>query len=71
MFYIASERSLVHGHVADETLEAKVRQRWAAIVLNLVAIAIAFVLPLVAVGLYLIVTLVGLLMPFFRLGRRR
>ena len=71
MFYIASERSLVHDHVADETLQGKVRQRWIAIGMNVVAIAIAFVLPLVAVGLYLMVTLVGLLLPFFRLGRRR
>jgi uncharacterized membrane protein len=71
MFYIASERSLVLDHVADETLEAKVRQRWAAIVLNIVAIGIALVLPLVAVGLYLVATLVGLVLPFVRLRRRR
>ena len=31
MFYIASERSLVIEGVADETLEAKVRQRWIVI----------------------------------------
>ena len=69
MFYIASERSLVQDHVADETLEAKVRQRWAAIGLNIVAIAMALVLPLVAVGLYLVVTLVGLVLPLVRLRR--
>ena len=71
MFYVASERSLIRDDVADETLRAKVRQRWAAIVLNIVAIAIAIVLPLVAVGLYLLVTLVGLVLPFVRLRRRR
>ena len=71
MFYIASERSLVHDHVADETLQAKVRQRWVAIVLNIVAIAIALVLPLVAVGLYLVTTLVGLALPLVRVRRRQ
>ena len=71
MFYIASERSLVLDGVADETLEAKVRQRWIVIVLNIVAIAIALVPPLVAVGLYLVMTLVGLVLPFIRLRRRR
>ena len=69
MFYIASERSLVHDHVADETLRAKVRQRWAAIAVNIVAIAIALVLPLVAVGLYLIMTFVGLVLPLILLRR--
>lgn len=71
MFYIASERSLVHDHVDDEILEAKVRQRWSAIVLNIVAIAVALVVPLVAVGLYLVVTLLGLVLPFIRLRRHR
>ena len=41
MFYIASERSLVVDGVADETLEAKVRQRWILIALNVAAIALA------------------------------
>jgi hypothetical protein len=71
MFYIASERSLVRDTVADETLEAKVRQRWGVIVLNVAAIGIALVLPLVSVALYLVVTLLGLVLPFLRLGLRR
>ena len=45
MFYIASERSLVVDGVADETLDAKVRQRWIVIGLNVAAIAVALVLP--------------------------
>ncbi len=45
MFYIASERSLVVDGVADETLEAKVRQRWIVIALNVAAIALAVVAP--------------------------
>ena len=71
MFYIASERSLVVDGVADETLEAKVRQRWIVIGLNVTAIAIAIILPLAAVGLYLITTLVALSLPVISLRRRR
>jgi len=71
MFYIASERSLVVDGVADETLEAKVRQRWVVIVLNVVAIAIAIVLPLAAVGLYLVMTFLALALPLIHLRRHR
>ena len=70
MFYIARDRSLVHDHIADATLEAKVRQRWVAIALNIMAIGIALVVPLAAVGLYLMATLVGLLLPIVRLRRQ-
>jgi uncharacterized membrane protein len=71
MFYIASERSLVVDGVADETLEAKVRQRWVVIALNVVAIAIAIVLPLAAVGLYLVMTFLALALPLIQLRRHR
>lgn len=71
MFYIASERSLVLDSVADDELDAKVRRRWSIIVLNVVAIAVAIVLPIAAVGLYLITTIVGLLLPLVRLRRRK
>ena len=71
MFYIASERSLVVDGVADETLEAKVRQRWVVIALNVVAIATAVVLPLAAVGLYLITTILALALPLILLRRQR
>jgi uncharacterized membrane protein len=71
MFYIASERSLVHDHVDDEILEAKVRQRWGMIAVNIVAIAVAIAVPLAAVGLYLVTTVVGLALPLIRVRRRR
>jgi uncharacterized membrane protein len=71
MFYIASERSLVVDGVADEDLDAKVRQRWGVIGLNAVAIAVAIVAPLAAVGLYLLTTLLGLALPLIHLRRRR
>jgi len=71
MFYIASERSLVVGDVADETLEAKVRQRLIVIGVNLAGIAVALVAPLAAVGVYLIMTFVALALPLVRLRRHR
>ena len=71
MFYIASERSLVVDGVADETLDAKIRQRWVVIALNIAAIAIALVAPLAAVGLYLVMTLLALALPLIHLRRRR
>jgi len=71
MFYIASERSLVVDGVADEALAAKVRQRWVVIALNVAAIAIAIVVPLAAVGLYLITTVLALALPLIDLRRRR
>ncbi len=71
MFYIASERSLVLDGVADETLDAKVRQRWIVIALNVGAIALAVVAPLAAVGVYLLMTFVALALPLIHLRRRR
>ena len=71
MFYIVRERSLVVGDVADETLEAKVRQRWIVIGVNLAGIALALVAPLAAVGVYLIMTFVALALPLVRLRRHR
>ena len=71
MFYIASERSLVLDGVADETLEAKVRQRWVLIGLNVAGIALAVVAPLAAVGVYLVMTFVALLRPLIHLRRHQ
>ena len=71
MFYIASERSLVVDGVADETLDAKVRQRWILIALNVAAIALAVVAPAAAVGVYLVMTFLALALPLIHLRRRR
>ena len=71
MFYIASERSLVVDGVADEMLEAKVRQRWVLIGLNVAGIALAVVVPLAAVGVYLVMTFLALLRPLIHLRRHR
>ena len=69
MFYIASERSLVID--GDETLDAKVRQRWVLIALNVAAIALAVVSPLAAVGVYLVMTFLALALPLIHLRRHR
>ncbi len=70
MFYIASERSLVLDEVADETLESKVRQRWIVIAVIIAAIAVTIVLPVAAVGLYLLATVLALVLPLIRFRRR-
>jgi len=71
MFYIASERSLVADGVADEMLQAKVRQRWILIAVNIAAIALAVVAPLAAVGGYLVMTILALALPLVQLRRHR
>ena len=55
----------------DAELEQRVRQRWVAIGLNIVALAVAIVVPLAAVGLYLLATVLGLVLPLLRYRRRR
>ena len=71
LVYIARDRRLVVDDVADETLAAIARRRWAAIGIEVVAIACALVVPLVAVALYLLATLLMLTAPLVRLRRSR
>ena len=71
LVYIARDRRLVVDEVADETLAAIARRRWAAIGIEVVAIACALIVPLVAVALYLLATLLMLTAPLVRLRRSR
>ena len=71
LVYIARDRRLVVDEVADETLAAIARRRWAAIGIEVVAIACALFVPLVAVALYLVATLLMLIAPLVRLRRSR
>ena len=71
LVYIARDRRLVVDDVADETLAAIARRRWAAIGIEVVAIACALFVPLVAVALYLLATLLMLTAPLVRLRRSR
>jgi len=70
MRYLARERTLVVDEIADETLAAMARQRMMSNGVWLVAIATALVAPLVAVGLYVVATVL-LALPMLRLGRGR
>jgi uncharacterized membrane protein len=71
LVYIARDRRLVMDDVADETLAAIARRRWAAIGVEVAAIACALVVPLIAVALYLLATLLMLTAPLVRLRRSR
>jgi uncharacterized membrane protein len=67
--YLAREPSLLVDDIAEGTLRRITRQRWTALELNVLAIAVALVAPKVAVGLYLVQTTLLLVIPF--LGLRR
>ena len=54
IFYVVREPDLLVDEVADGTLAAMVRQRWASIGIYVVALAIALIAPVVAVFLYLV-----------------
>ena len=71
MFYVAREPGLVVDGIADESLRRMYRHRWFVIGVNAFALVVALVAPLAAVGLYLVVTVLVLVLPFLRLGRHR
>jgi uncharacterized membrane protein len=70
MFYVAREPALLVDEIADERLRQLYRERWIVIGVNLVALAAAFVAPQVAVGLYLVITVLLLALPLVSLRRR-
>jgi uncharacterized membrane protein len=70
MFYVAREPALVVDQIADERLRLLYRERWVVIGVNAFALATAFVAPLVAVGLYLVSTVLLLALPLVSLRRR-
>ena len=69
--YIAHEPSLVADDIADETLHRIARQRWISIGANAIAVAMALIAPVVAVGLYLIQTILLLVFPLVGMRRRQ
>ena len=71
LVYIARDRRLVEDEVADDTLAAIARRRWAAIGIEVVAVLCALIVPLVAVSLYLLATVLLLIAPLVRLHRSR
>ena len=69
--YLAREPALLVDNIAEGTLKRVTRQRWASIVLNVVAIAVAFVAAQAAVALYLVMSTVLLIIPLLGLRRHR
>ena len=67
--YIAREPSLVADDIADDTLRRIAKERWLSIGVNSIAVVMALLVPPVAVGLYLIQTLLLLALPL--VGMRR
>ena len=70
MFYVARQSALLVDEIDDEALRRLYRRRWSAIAMNVIALATALVAPRVAVGLYLISTVLLLGLPLVHLRRR-
>lgn len=71
LIYVAREPGLVEGGLADEQLKRLYRRRWLVIGVNVFALATAFVAPHVAVGLYMAMTAMMLVLPFLGLQRHK
>ena len=69
--YLAREPSLLVDVIAEGSLRRISRQRWTSLGLNVLAIAVTLVAPKVAVGLYLVLTTLLLIIPFLGLRRHR
>jgi uncharacterized membrane protein len=70
ILYVSRESALLVDDIAGERLRRQYRRRWPAIGLNVFALVIALVVPLIAVGLYLITTVLLLALPLVSLWRR-
>ena len=70
MAYAARDRHLIVDEVADDKLRRTSRQRRAALILSAVAVIVAFVAPIIAVGIYIIVAAMFILQPLFGARRR-
>ncbi|MEI7814377.1 MAG: hypothetical protein WCJ13_06265 [Coriobacteriia bacterium] len=70
MLYVTRQPDLVTSEIAGEQLRKINRQRWILTVVDLLALAIAFVAPRIAVGFYLLATLLALVLPLFGMRYR-
>ena len=70
ILYVSRETALQVDDIAGERLRRLYQRRWSAIGLNVFALAIALVVPLIAVALYLITTVLLLALPLVSLRRR-
>jgi len=69
MAYLVRGRTLLQGELADDTVAALTRQRRLSNGVWLIAVACALIAPPVAVGLYVLATVLMLALPFLRLRR--
>ena len=69
MAYLVRQRTLLQGEIADEMVDALARQRRISTGVWLIAVLCALVVPPIAVGLYVLATILMLALPF--LGVRR
>ena len=70
MLYAARDRHLVVDDVADEKLRRAYRQRRAYLIVSAVAVIVALVAPIVAVGIYIIVAAAFIIQPLIGARRR-
>jgi uncharacterized membrane protein len=71
MFHVARQPLLLADDLADDSLKRMYRQRWIVIGVGTFAVVLAFVAPLVAVALYLVVALLFLVLPLLGMHRAR
>ena len=71
ILYLAREPSLLVDNIAEGTLRRITGRRWAALGLNVFAIAVGLAAPKAAVGLYLVETGLLLVIPFLGMRRHR
>jgi uncharacterized membrane protein len=71
ILYLAREPALLVSDLDEDALRRVARQRWAAIGLGGIAIAVALVAPRVAAGLYLVASTTLLVIPLLGLRRHR
>ena len=70
LYYAARDRRLLVSDVADDRVSRAYRQRRAYLVLTGLAIIVAFVAPVVAVGIHTVLALAFLIQPLIGMWRR-
>lgn len=67
MMYVATQQELLTDRLADDQVRAIYMSRWISIGLNFAALFLAFVMPLVALLVYLVQSLILIVLPLFQL----
>ena len=71
IFHVARQPHLLVDDLAEDSLEGIYRRRWIAIGVGAFAVLLAFVAPLLAVALYLVVAVLFLVLPLLGMHRAR